>query len=487
MREKKENFKWNDGFQFDILRLVYSHRKPDQVLEILKVHFFKNLYHQTLLATIQRFYKAYSVPPREINLFEVELNRTFRHRDYAENLNEKDRDYITEMVPDLMVPLKDSEVIYQELRKFVTFIELTRVITSTDLKNPDNYEVLPDKVVHALRYMEDRDSSRGLLLAREANKRVARRKLQPDTLPTPLRQMNRLLNSGGLERGSVVTLVDKPKKGKTFNMVNLAMGYVKMGKKVVYFDFENGEKAIESRFDQNLIGVKKIELTEPDNEAKIKRVWRRARKIGGEVYVIRMLANKETVRDCKNEMRRIEDELGIRFDIACFDYPVLMNSTQGDRDDIARVGNVYLNIKNFAEEEGLDVCYCAHHVRRDVDRGTEYTSDNFAKNIDITRHVDAMWGINQTKEEEEMNVQRINVIDQRDGGKGRVWCYVDIPTQRMREFTQAEVKAIEAQIEAQARQAEEEDKPRRRRGPAPQPTEEDQKKRQEGREKTSDV
>ena len=100
----------------------------------------------------------------------------------------------------------------------------------------------------------------------------------------------------------------------------------------------------------------------------------------------------------------------------------------------------------MAEQDGLDMVWTANHITREgkKHRATKYDENDIAKCVDIVRHVQVIYGLNATEQEDNEGIQRLELVVQRDGlPSGRCLFKVDIEKQKAKEFTIEERKAYD--------------------------------------------
>ena len=126
-----------------------------------------------------------------------------------------------------------------------------------------------------------------------------------------------------------------------------------------------------------------------------------------------------------------------------------MASLSRDKEDISRINNVYIELDNLGDELGLDAIWTAQHITREgaKHKATKYEDNDIASAISIIRNAQCILGLNATDEEEEHNIQRLEVVVQRDGKPhGRCLFNIDADRQRWKEFSrEARAKYDETQ------------------------------------------
>jgi len=276
-----------------------------------------------------------------------------------------------------------------------------------------------------------------LFLTRDVVERQFKRQADPAIVPSPYRQLNKLTNAGGFPVHSIGVLLDKPKARKTFFLVNMALGYLRMKKSVLFIDTENGKDQIMDRIIQSSLNKSKKDLYTGEYDKQELSHVRKLQRFGVELVVERVPA---MVTDCNYISRLIKklSERNIHIDVVMVDYAAKLASIAGDRDDFERISNVFIDLQNLAESENLDMIWTANHITREgkKHRTTKYDENDIAKCVDIVRHAQVIYGLNATEQEEQDNIQRLELVVQRDGQPtGRALFHVDIDKQRAREFT----------------------------------------------------
>lgn len=463
----REKFQFDVGFQWEILRYTVKDKHGYKALLLFKYEYFDLVEQQVIARALQRFFKRKKRVPSSATILNEELNTLFKTKDYAQNLLDDDRKNIKARVKKLYKStLQDGDEILHKCKQFASYVEFKKTLEDVDLENFTQYEAYSKRIQKAINLGMEIEEKKGSFIVAGHQARITQRYNTEDIIPTPYRQINNLTNAGGYEKGSVIVFMDSPKKGKTIVLVNFALSYIKKrgnnlklqgaykgvqraAKKVVYFDLENGETAITTRVDQSLLNKTKAEVLSHKFDDKLKKLYRQFRRYEGEIYVIRM-PNGCTTDDLQKELDEVYVNFGIKFEVAILDYAALMGARSGAKEDFQRISDVYLDVKNWSKHNGFDIVITAHHVVRTAykRRLTKYEPEDLAKCIDIERHVDALYGIQQSKVDQAQSVFRIELLEQRDGDSfGRALFWVNIKTQRMVEFTKEEEQTYNKAIE----------------------------------------
>lgn len=463
-----EKFKFDKDFQWSILKYTLRDKQGYKALLLYKPSYFILIDQQVIAKGLHRYFKRKKQIPRSSAVLNEELNNLFRTKDYAQSILEADRLRIKSKVRRLYKSMvSDGDEILHKCKTFASYIEFKSTLEDIDLTNFDQYEAYSKKIQKAINLGMEIEENKGRFLVAGHQQRFFERYNESEIIPTPFRQINNLTNAGGYTRGSLIVVVDRPKRGKTWTLTNVASAYMrkkgmynkigsptkgqKAAKKIIYFDLENGEVAIETRFDQQLVNQNKQDVLDHKYDAELKKIYRQFRRMQGEIHTRRMPWGS-TTDDFQRVLDEIYTEFGIRFEVAIVDYAALMGSVAKDREEFQRISNAYLDLKNWALHNKFDVVWTAHHVKREAykRRSTRFQPDDLAKCIDIERHVDALYGIQQNEIEEEGNVFRLEIISQRDGYQyGRALFWANQASQRLTEFTREEEAKYNEQMESE--------------------------------------
>jgi KaiC/GvpD/RAD55 family RecA-like ATPase len=446
-----DKFDFDIDFQWQIIKYTLKDKSGYKLLRLYKHSYFEIDDQQIVAHAIERYFRRKQSIPKSASILNQEINQLFRTKNYAKSFLQPDRDRVKRKTKKLYKSvLKDADEIYEQCKLFASYIELKKTLEEVDLKDFSKYSGYSKKIQKAVNIGMELDDKRGSFIVSGAKTRILERHQQEETIPTPYRQINKLTNANGYTKGSIIVLVDKPKMGKTLSMVNFARDYMsrkgkyKSNKKVIYFDLENGETSINIRIDQGVLNKSKKDIISGKYDSLLIKQYRKYKRLGGEIYVIRM-QNGSTVNDFQKELDDLYNEFGLKFEVAIIDYIGIMGTTTGKKDDNERISDAYLDVKNWAKQNDLDAVITGHHVKREgyKRRYTKYRTEDLAKCIDIERHVDTLYGIQQNPEEFSNNIIRLETMAQRDGLNGKALFHVNQSYQKIKEFTKEEIEAYD--------------------------------------------
>lgn len=444
MKKFKDNIKFgfSPEFQFEILRFVLKDKEGGLVLKRIKPNYLVLIEHSLIFEGISKYFKKQGRMPSENILKEV-LKELLESKTYVDLVTKDDIPNINKLISNLYhIPLSDSDYIKERIYQFSTYVEMKNLNDSFDLDNFEQYEEYSRKIEKVLQKSKPKKEDEPLYMIRDITERQFRRQSEPSVIPCPFRQLNELTNAGGYPEHSVNVILDKPKAKKTFFMVNLARGYLRMKKSVLYIDTENGQEQIMDRFIQSSINKTKKELYSGEYDKLESKHLRKLARFGVELVVERvpaMITNTTYIREKIIQLRN----QGIDIKVLMVDYAGKLASIAGDREDFERISNVYIDLSNLAEEMKLDTIWTAHHITREgkKHRKTRYDENDISGSIAIVRNAQVIMGLNATEQEERDDILRAEIVVQRDGlPSGRALFKCSTETQRCTEFTREQRK-----------------------------------------------
>lgn len=436
-----DKFEFNTGFQWDIIKYTLTEPTGYKALLLYKASYFDMLEQQAIVKAMERYYKKRNRVPGSYAVMLEELKPIFKSKDFVSTLKDRDRERIRKKAKSLYkTGIKDSEEIMEAIVNFASYIKVRDLMSNFNVAEYDSYAAISTKLQAAVNTKRELDVKKGAFLVAGVRGRIARRKFQESVLPTPFIQLNHTTNAGGYTKGSVMVILDKQKGGKTLGLVNVARGYLsKLRKKVAIIDFENGQEAYEDRMDQSILQVTKRDLLDADAtmEGKLKKMYRKFNRLGGDLYIERLPAGS-TFNDVGEVLERLKSDHGFIPEVLVMDYLILMSPLKNKGSTHEDTSQVYIDAKDFAKRWELDCIWTANHINREAHkrRATRYESTDAAKALDIGRHADLIIGINQTHDEANNDILRMEIVDQRDGkGEGACYFSVNHAHQHLKEFT----------------------------------------------------
>ncbi len=142
--------------------------------------------------------------------------------------------------------------------------------------------------------------------------------IRAEIIKTPWKWLNRQLN-GGPEIGDLAVILTVINGGKTTALVNIAKHAASVGKFVVYFTFEDGEKKIKRRLLQNITDCTIEEMMK--SPTYIKRCRSKfLKESGGRCEIKDLQSRRSSVEDAASFVRSLEDSVERKVDVVITDY-----------------------------------------------------------------------------------------------------------------------------------------------------------------------
>lgn len=435
-------FSFTPDFQLEILRFILRDKEGGLVLRRVKSSYLVLIEHALIFEGISKYFKKQGKMPSE-NILKQVIKELLESKAYVDLVTKDDLPSIQKLISNLYhIPLSDSEYIKERIYQFSTYVEMKNLNDSFDLDNFEQYEEYSRKIEKVLQKSKPKKEDEPLYMIRDVTERQFKRQSEPSVIPCPYRQLNDLTNAGGYPEHSVNVILDKPKAKKTFFMVNLARGYLRMKKSVLYIDTENGQDQIMDRFIQSSINKTKKELYSGEYDKLEAKHLRKLARFGVELVVERVPAMITDVTYIREKIIQLRNQ-GIDIRVLMVDYAGKLASISRDREDFERISNVYVDLQNLAEELHLDIIWTAHHITREgkKHRLTRYDENDISGSIAIVRNAQVIVGLNSTEQEEKDNILRVEMVVQRDGlSSGRALFKCDVERQRCTEFTREQRK-----------------------------------------------
>jgi len=137
-------------------------------------------------------------------------------------------------------------------------------------------------------------------------------------IPTPWKWLNEQLD-GGPEIGDLAVVLTVISGGKTTALVNIARHALSIGKFVVYFTFEDGERKIKRRLIQSICNVTRTGLVN-DRKRVIRQRNRFLVRSDGKCEIKDLQSRRSTVDDAASFVRTLEDNYRRKVDVVITDY-----------------------------------------------------------------------------------------------------------------------------------------------------------------------
>ena len=213
---------------------------------------------------------------------------------------------------------------------------------------------------------------------------------------------------GGAGQGELVIWLAGYGQGKTSLMINQGVAIAETGGNVLHISLEISKAKCMQRVDQKLTG-----MTSEQRLGNPGAVMAARRNMNGKFFVKDWSHAKVTVDDIKALVRRIEAK-GDKLDALVVDYLELLaptrNNRHGERFNFSQVAK---DLRALANELKIPII-TAWQVNRAGYEKYVISAVDVSECWDIVKHADIIVGLNQSDEERDNKMLRINIIKQRE-------------------------------------------------------------------------
>lgn len=152
------------------------------------------------MESLLKFHRKYGKLPSETLLKET-CNSLLSGKDFVDLVTKEDIPNINRIINNLYsIPLRDSDVIKENIFKFIAYIEMKTLNESMDFTNFNLYEDYQNKVSKIIRNSKPQKKDEPLYMVGGTVKRQLMRRVDPDIIPTPYWQLNNLSMVGDILR-----------------------------------------------------------------------------------------------------------------------------------------------------------------------------------------------------------------------------------------------------------------------------------------------
>lgn len=449
-KPQKVKFQFGTDFQEQILQYIVTDPKGYIAINLVDDDYFTYIPHAITCHAVKKYFTKRKKIPTLPYLRETLRSLLDSGYKALANVTDQDKADVEQVVSRIYEKrVSDDEEIMTKIVNFAKYAQFKSEVESIDINNYEAYASKIESFNKVNNIGKELTQDYGVFLIGGMTERAYRRSLEQDITPTPFWQLNQTLNSGGTAKGNVICVIAEEKRFKTGFLINVAKGYLKRKMKGVIFDLENGQTALTVRNEQSYAGLTRQQVLSEQYDKKLMKLFRRYKRLGSELVIKRFPALSTSTDDFQAFLDMLKTEKGFVADFAIVDYGFLLKAKSGKTDDFNRISDSFVDLKNFADHNQLCATWTVAHVVREAvkRRGTVYKPGDIAKCIDIPRHIDMLMGLQESEDETEAGVMRLEIIEQRDGlSHGKTLFWVDLAKQSMKEFSKAEVLEYKSQF-----------------------------------------
>jgi replicative DNA helicase len=441
----------NGKYQLELIKYLSQTKEGQKYIPLLSEELFDDPLLRMCFDMLKSYQKDYNAFPQEINLAHY-------FEQSSVGIDQKVRDkvdsFISKMFSPMLVELgqiRETVLQFAQEKMAIKMFEeyydkLSEPTTFKQVRNAMNDIIsLEDKIQG-----KEEDPKLGFILASyEPTKDYS----IGVGIPTFLTVLNAMTAIGGFTAPQLVVFMAAPKSFKTGVLLNIALGYVSSGKKVLWIDLENGEKLMKMRTHQYLAAATVKELPDDDTQQTLKSMVSMYKSRGGDIYIKSLPAHVATMQDVENLLDMLEADFGWIPDILAIDYLDLMKPIDRNiKEKRLQIQAVYFDAKNISSKRNL-LTFSLSQVNREAVNKKNIDLTAFSEDFGKAANCDAAFAILATKPERKAGIMRITPVVQRLGiaftglDSDTCWIKTDYPRQRIEEIDmqQAEMLIIESQ------------------------------------------
>ena len=148
---QSDKFTFTIDFQLEVLRFLIQNKESVLIIQKIKPGYFTLIEHSIIMESLLKFHRKYGKLPSETLLKET-CNSLLSGKDFVDLVTKEDIPNINRIINNLYsIPLRDSDVIKENIFKFIAYIEMKTLNESMDFTNFNLYEDYQNKVSKIIR------------------------------------------------------------------------------------------------------------------------------------------------------------------------------------------------------------------------------------------------------------------------------------------------------------------------------------------------
>jgi replicative DNA helicase len=238
-------------------------------------------------------------------------------------------------------------------------------------------------------------------------------------VPFAIEMLNKVTNGGATPKTLNIVMAP-PNTGKTMFMANLAVGYLREGKNVLYITLEMAEEEIGKRIDANVLDIQMDSLEKMSAERYKHAIEKATGLIKGELIIKEYPTSGANVNHFTSYLRDLELKEGFKPDCVFVDYMGITSSVR-----VKAADNMYSYQKSVAEElrgfaqENELILWTAVQTNRAGWGASDINMENVAESAGTAATCDFMVALIATDESRALGKITIKQVKSRYGDKDK--------------------------------------------------------------------
>lgn len=233
-------------------------------------------------------------------------------------------------------------------------------------------------------------------------------------ISTGIKQLDDCLYHKGWASKEMYLILGAPKIGKTNSLLFFTQQAVLQQKNVIYFSCEVSANILSDRLDTAFSKIFFQDLYYEQEKIYNTVSEIRGRNIG-KLIISEHPTKTLTPSKAQYIIQRKESELGLKFDMAVFDYGDIMASEiQGDKR--VGIGDIFERLRRIAGEQDM-VVISATQLNREGAKKAVVKETDVSEDWSKIMTADAVIGLNASDQEKAQNLLRVSLVANRNGDR----------------------------------------------------------------------
>lgn len=402
-------------FQLALLQAMCQRKEFKRYVPDLPSKAFTKSIHQSCMEVIQTYVERYKVLPTQVGLLQLLADELEGDKSVDDAYNR-----LQELIPKLFLPI---QVPFEHLQAEMDG-EVTRALSQNELAEAmkalvgaQSYEVadIVSKAKAKLGALT-RGSGKGVMIESGGLLTNAITLIDTDIYnihPTCWKALNSMTSLGGFYSPQLIIFAAAPKSFKTGVMLNLLLGWVRMGLKIYFADTENGEKSIHRRSMQHFLELTAAALHE--DYTQFEDMANQIRVCGGDMWVDSYPAYASSVGDMDERLEELKECENFIPDIICMDSIDHFTPTDSSiKDPRHKITAVYFEVINLNKRRKV-LTIAPSQVNKAAVGKQVFDMKDLGEDFRKTANCHAAFALCQDPDEEIAGMMRVVPIVQRDG------------------------------------------------------------------------